>query len=267
MDFGQNSLGVNLAPKVAGAKLKKVAIVTGAASGIGLAIALRLREQGYQSVCWDLRASAAEHDLPFVHCDVSSEVAVKSAYAEVGAKFGTCDLLVNNSGLQFMAPVEDFPLEKWNLLVGVLLTGTFLCSREVFSDMKAQGFGRIVNISSVHGKVASPFKAAYVAAKHGVLGLAKVLAMEGAEHGITVNCICPGFVDTPLMRNQVQSQMKLNDLSEQEVLSQIFLKAQNIKKLTHPDQVADMVSFLASESASTITGEAFNISGGWAMGY
>jgi 3-hydroxybutyrate dehydrogenase len=249
------------------AKMNRVAIVTGASSGIGLSIALRLGKEGYQTVAWDIQPPSPEHDLPYIQCDVSSESAVKNAYAEVKAKFGSCDLLVNNCGLQYMAPIEDYPLEKWNLLIGVLLTGTFLCSREVFADMKKQNSGRIVNISSVHGKVASPFKAAYVSAKHGVLGLSKVLAMEGAEHGITVNSICPGFVDTPLMRNQVTSQMKLNNLPEEEVLNQIFLKTQNIKKLTTPEQVADMVAFLASESASTITGEAFNISGGWAMGY
>jgi len=132
--------------------------------------------------------------------------------------------------------------------------------------MKKNGHGRVINISSVHGKLASPFKAAYVAAKHGVLGFAKVMAMEGAEFGITVNTICPGFVDTPLMRTQVKSQMELNNLTEKEVLDQVFLKAQNIKKLTDPSQVADMVSFLVSNKASTITGEAFNISGGWGMG-
>lgn len=246
---------------------QKVAIVTGASSGIGLSIALRLQEEGYKAVCWDIKPPADHIQLPFVHCDVSSESAVKAAYASVKEQFGSCDLLVNNCGLQFMAPIEDYPLEKWNLLIGVLLTGTFLCSREVFADMKKKNFGRIINISSVHGKVASPFKAAYVSAKHGVLGLSKVLAMEGAEHGITVNSICPGFVDTPLMRNQVESQMRLNNLSESEVLKQIFLKSQNIKELTSPEQVADMTVFLASGSASTITGEAFNISGGWAMGY
>ena len=152
------------------------------------------------------------------------------------------------------------------MLIGVLLTGTFLCSREVFTDMKANKFGRIVNISSIHGKVASPFKAAYVSAKHGVLGLAKVIALEGAEHGITVNSICPGFVDTPLMRNQVKSQMELNNLSEQEVLNKIFLKDQCIKELTSVDQVASLVSYLISPGASNITGEALNMTGGWGMG-
>jgi len=165
-----------------------------------------------------------------------------------------------------MAPLEEYPLEKWQLLIGVMLTGTFLCTKASWPSMKKLGRGRVINISSVHGKLASPFKSAYVAAKHGVLGLAKVAAIERAPHGITVNTICPGFVDTPLMRDQVKSQMELNKLSEQEVLERVFLKDQQVKKLTSPDQVADFVCFLASDTANTITGEAFNISGGWGMG-
>ena len=147
-----------------------------------------------------------------------------------------------------------------------MLTGTFLCTKAVIPAMKARKHGRIINISSVHGKLASPFKSAYVAAKHGVLGFAKVAAIELAPDSITVNTICPGFVDTPLMRNQVRSQMELNNLSEEEVLARVFLKDSHIKSLTTPAQVADMVAFLCSESASTITGEAYNVSGGWGMG-
>lgn len=247
--------------------MSQVAIVTGATSGIGAAIATKLVADGHRVFNFDLRAP--EQDAPGVTtiaCDVSNEAAVEAAYAQVKELAGPAAILVNNCGLQFMAPFEEFPKEKWDLLIGVLLTGTFLCSRAVFADMKKNNYGRIINISSVHGKLASPFKAAYVAGKHGVLGLAKVMAVEGASHSITVNTICPGFVDTPLMRKQVESQMELNNLSEEEVLEQVFLKAQNVKKLTSPEQVAGFVSFLISDSASTITGEAFNISGGWGMG-
>lgn len=247
--------------------MSQVAIVTGATSGIGAAIAAKLVTDGHRVFNFDLRAP--EQDAPGVTtiaCDVSDEAAVEAAYAKVKELAGPAAVLVNNCGLQFMAPFEEFPKEKWDLLIGVLLTGTFLCSRAVFADMKKNNYGRIINISSVHGKLASPFKAAYVAGKHGVLGLAKVMAVEGASHSITVNTICPGFVDTPLMRKQVESQMELNNLSEEEVLEQVFLKAQNVKKLTSPEQVAGFVSFLISDSASTITGEAFNISGGWGMG-
>ena len=246
--------------------MKPVGIVTGAASGIGLSIAKYLRDNAYQAVAFDIKEPPKDADIPFVHCDVSDEKAVLEAYASVKKQFGSCSLLVNNSGLQYLSPVEDFPIEKWNQLVGVMLTGTFLCSKAVIPDMKEMQRGRIVNITSIHGKVASPFKAAYVSAKHGVHGLTKVMAKELAEHGITVNSICPGFVDTPLMRNQVERQMELNNLSEQEVLSQIFLKQQDVKKLTSPGQVAEFVGFLASDNASTITGEALNISGGWGMG-
>lgn len=244
----------------------KIAIVTGASSGIGKAVAEKLQAQGYTAVNWDLRAPTEPTSIPHIHCDVMSETMVNAAYAETKAKYGVPYLLVNNSGLQFLAPVEEFPLEKWNLITGVLLTGTFLCSKVVTRDMKEQGRGRIVNISSIHGKLASPYKSAYVAAKHGVLGFAKVLALEVAERGITVNSICPGFVDTPLMRGQVAEQMKLNGLSEERVLQDVFLKQQALKKLSSPDQVADLVLYLASDSASTITGEAFNMSGGWGMG-
>ncbi len=240
------------------------AVVTGASSGIGRAIALRLLADGYRVVNWDLRAPLElDPRIPHVFCDVSNELAVQNAVQETGGDIG---VLINNSGLQFMSPIDEFPLEKWNQLIGVMLTGTFLCTKSVLPHMKRLKKGRIINISSVHGKLASPFKSAYVAAKHGVLGFAKVAAIEGAQHGITVNTICPGFVDTPLMRDQVKSQMTLNHLTEQEVLERVFLKDQHVKILTSPEQVAAFVSFLASETASTVTGEAFNISGGWGMG-
>ena len=244
----------------------KVAVVTGASSGIGLEISKALAAQGYKVANWDLRAPSETLSSTYIPCDVSSEEAVSKALKETEKQLGLVSVLVNNSGLQFLSPVEEFPKEKWDLLIGVLLTGTFLCSKAVIPGMKKQGWGRIVNISSVHGKIASPFKAAYVSAKHGVLGLAKVIAQEVAENGITVNSVCPGFVDTPLIRNQVKSQMELNNLSEQQVLTDVFLKQSNIKALTKPSQVADMVIYLCSDSASTITGEAFNISGGWGMG-
>jgi 3-hydroxybutyrate dehydrogenase len=245
--------------------MTKLAIVTGASSGIGKAIAERLLSQNYKVVNWDIK-TPDDTNIPFVYCDVSKEDVVQSAYAQTKEKFGIPYLLVNNSGLQFLSPVEDFPLEKWNLITSVMLTGTFLCSKAVVKDMKAANTGRIVNISSIHGKLASPFKAAYVAAKHGVLGFAKVLAIETAPYNITVNSICPGFVDTPLMRGQVKEQMQLNNLSEEQVLHDIFLKQAYVKKLSSVEQVADMVIYLSSDAASTVTGEALNMTGGWGMG-
>ncbi len=245
----------------------KSAIVTGASSGIGLAVAQRLHQDGYQVANWDLKAPAETHGgITFVECDVSNEAKVQAAFAKTVELIGTPRVLVNNCGLQFMSPIDEFPTEKWEKLIGIMLTGTFLCTKTVLPAMRKLGGGRIINISSVHGKLASPFKSAYVAAKHGVLGFAKVAAIEAAPDKITVNTICPGFVDTPLMRQQVRSQMELNNLKEEEVLERVFLKDQHIKRLTSPEQVAGMVAYLVSDEAATITGEAFNISGGWGMG-
>ena len=245
--------------------MQKLAIVTGGSSGIGLSIVKELHAQGIKAVSWDIKAPA--EDVPFVECDVTSELKVQAAFAKTIEMYGVPNILVNNCGLQFMSPVDEFPLEKWNQLISIMLTGTFLCSKTVIPAMKKNGWGRIINVSSIHGKVASPFKSAYVSAKHGVLGLSKVMALELADFGVTVNSICPGFVDTPLMRQQIKKQSELNSMSEEKVVSDIMLKPACIKKFTTTDQVADMVKFFISDSASTITGEAFNMSGGWGMGH
>jgi 3-hydroxybutyrate dehydrogenase len=246
-------------------KQNLIAVVTGGSSGIGLKIVEHLTSSGVRAISWDLQAppNAA---LPYVKCDVSSEAAVHSAYQATVATFGHPNILINNCGLQHIAPIEEFPLEKWNQLISIMLTGTFLCSKVVIPQMKKSKWGRIINISSIHGKLASPYKSAYVAAKHGVLGLAKVVALEVAEFNITVNSICPGFVDTPLMRNQMQAQAELHQMSVDQVAKEIMLKPACIKDFTEPQQIADLVQFLISDSASTITGEAFNMSGGWGMG-
>lgn len=242
----------------------KVAVVTGGSSGIGLAIIKNLESQGLKAVSWDI--NPPKEDVAYIPCDVTSEAAVITAVNQTIEKFGTPSILINNCGLQFLAPVEEFPIEKWNQLISILLTGTFLCSKHLIPSMKKNGWGRIINVSSIHGKVASPFKAAYVSAKHGVLGLSKVMALELAEHGITVNSICPGFVDTPLMRQQMSKQAELNNMSEDQVAHEIMLKPACIKKFTTTDQVAGMVNYFISDAASTITGEAFSMSGGWGMG-
>jgi len=242
----------------------KTAIVTGGSSGIGLGIIKNLEFQGIQAVSWDIHAP--KEGIRFIHCDVTSENAVRRAVKETVEQFGAPTVLINSCGLQFLSPVDEFPLEKWNHLISVMLTGTFLCSKHVIPFMKAAGWGRVINISSIHGKVASPFKSAYVAAKHGVLGLSKVMALELADDGVTVNSICPGFVDTPLMREQVARQAELNNISEEQVVHEIMLKPACIKKFTTVDQVAGMVDYFLSDAASTITGEAFSISGGWGMG-
>jgi len=243
------------------------AVITGAASGIGYEIALHLKNKGFDVIGWDLKVPTTAAPFPIISCDVSAESSVQHAYNQTVELFGSApNVLVNNAGLQFLSPIEEFPLEKWHQLLGVMLTGSFLCMKSFIPAMKKQNFGRIINISSIHGKVASPFKSAYVSAKHGVIGLAKVAAMETSTFGITVNTICPGFVDTPLMRQQVASQAQLNKISEAEVITNIMLQPQTIKQFTTPTQIADMVLFLCSDVASTITGEAYSMSGGWGMG-
>ena len=242
----------------------KIAVVTGGSSGIGLAIIHQLTAQGMKAISWDI--NPPKEDVPFVRCDVTSEEAVKAALAHTIQQFGEPTILINNCGLQFLSPVDEFPLEKWNQLISILLTGTFLCSKVVIPGMKKNGWGRIINVSSIHGKVASPYKAAYVAAKHGVLGLSKVMALELGEFNITVNSICPGFVDTPLMRQQLSKQAELNQMTEADVASEIMLKPACIKKFTTTEQVAGMVNYFISDAAATITGEAFSMSGGWGMG-
>lgn len=245
--------------------MQKIAVVTGGSSGIGLAIVKSLSSSGIKAVSWDIKAPD-ESDIPFVECDVTSEDKVKAAFEKTLKNYGEPTILVNNCGLQFMSPVEEFPLEKWNQLISIMLTGTFLCSKTLIPTMKKHNWGRIINISSIHGKVASPFKAAYVSAKHGVIGLAKVMAIELADHNVTVNTICPGFVDTPLMRAQMKKQAELNNMSEEKVATEIMLKPAYIKKFTSTEQIADMTKFFISESANTITGEAFSMTGGWGMG-
>ena len=244
--------------------MKKIAVVTGGSSGIGLSIVQNLKAQNIEAISWDINPPT--QDVHYVFCDVTSEEVIQKALQTTIEKYGEPTILINNCGLQFLSPIDEFPLAKWNQLISILLTGTFLCSKNLIPLMKKKGWGRIINVSSIHGKVASPYKAAYVAAKHGVLGLSKVMALELGEFNITVNSICPGFVDTPLMRQQLSKQAELNQISEDEVAMDIMLKPACIKKFTTTEQVAGMVNYFISESASTITGEAFSMSGGWGMG-
>ena len=241
----------------------KVAVITGGSSGIGLAIAKRYQALDYHVYSLDLNSPPIDSKIDFIKCNMAKEDEIITAFNKIHKTAPQVNVLVNNCGIQYLSPVDEFPTEKWKLLIDIMLTSPFICSKLVLPKMKENNTGRIINISSVHGKMASPFKSAYVAAKHGVLGFTKVVAKEVGSYGITVNSICPGFVDTPLMRNQIQKQMELNKLSEKEVLEQIFLKDQDIKQLTTPDQVADLCEFLSGHAARTITGEAYNISGGW----
>jgi 3-hydroxybutyrate dehydrogenase len=251
----------------------KVAIVTGGASGIGFAVVESLAQAGANCVIADMdvpggeRAEAkfneAGFSTLFVKTNVSSPDDVRHLVDAAVEKFGRLDIMVNNAGLQYVAPVVDFPEERWNLLIGVMLTGAFLCCKYSLPHMIKQKWGRIINISSLHGRVASPFKVAYISAKHGVLGLTKVVALEQAENGITCNAICPAYVRTPLVEKQIADQAKANGISEEDVVQKIMLAPAAIKRLLEPSEVASLVKYLCTDEAAGITGAALDIDLGW----
>jgi 3-hydroxybutyrate dehydrogenase len=199
----------------------------------------------------------------FVKTNVSSPDDVRHLVDAAVEKFGRLDIMVNNAGLQYVAPIVDFPEERWNLLIGVMLTGAFLCCKYSLPHMIKQKWGRIINISSLHGRVASPFKVAYISAKHGVLGLTKVVALEQAENGITCNAICPAYVRTPLVEKQIADQAKANGISEEDVVQKIMLAPAAIKRLLEPSEVASLVKYLCTDEAAGITGAALDIDLGW----
>ena len=179
------------------------------------------------------------------------------------AKFGAVDIIVNNAGIQFVEKVEDFPISKWDAIIAINMSSTFHTTRAAFAGMKERGFGRIINVASAHGLVASPYKSAYVTAKHGVLGFTKTIALEGAEFGVTANSICPGYVETPLVTGQIADTAKARGISEEEVISNVILKAQPTKQFVQTEQVASLALYLASDAAAQITGAALPIDGGW----
>ena len=251
----------------------KTVIVTGAGSGIGKAIAIHFANQGARVVIADLNESAAQEQADKINnnngtsiaigCDVANEQNVTEMVQKTVANFGTVDILINNAGLQFISKVEDFPLEKWNQLISVMLTGTFLCTKACVPYMKKNNWGRIINISSAHGKTPSPWKCAYVAAKHGIIGFTKVMACELAEWDITANSICPGYVLTPLVEKQIIDLAKQHGINEDQVPEQVLLKNQPLKKLVSTDELASLALYLAGPAAQCITGQALSIDGGW----
>jgi len=252
---------------------EKAAIVTGAAIGIGRAIALALAREGARVCVADIDEQGGQQtvalieqgggDATFAHADVSRPEDARAMVEAAAAAFGGLDILVNNAGLQYVAPIVDYPEDKWNHLVGVLLGGTFLCTKYALPHMIRRRWGRIVNIASAHGLVASPFKSAYVSAKHGVVGFTKVAAWEVAEHGITVNAICPGYVRTPLVEGQIADQARVHRIPEAEVVQRIMLEPHAIKRMIEPAEVAAMVVYLCSEAAGMVTGAAMTMDGGW----
>lgn len=246
----------------------KVAVVTGGASGIGLAVAEKLASLGCKVVIADLNpetgsVAAEQIGASFVQADLSDAEQCRSVIAQAAELHGSVDILVNNAGFQHISPIEEFPVDQWNKLIGVMLTAPFLLMRYAWPMMKQNGWGRVINIASVHAMVASPFKVGYISAKHGVIGLTKTAALEGGEFGITVNAICPAYVRTPLVENQIADQARTRGIREDQVVTDVMLKNAAIKKLIEPEEVANLVAFLASDQASSITGSSLTIDSGW----
>jgi len=234
----------------------RVALVTGAASGIGQAIAVRLREAGATVVTADLRDADVEADLTTREGNRAAVDAARSAH-------GRLDVVVPNAGFQHVAGIEAFPEDRWEQLIALLLTSPFLLARYAWPALREADGGRYVAIASAHGLVASPYKAAYVAAKHGVLGLVKVLALEGAEHGITATAVCPGFVRTPLVEAQVADQAREHGVAEDAVLEDVILAPHAVKRLIEPEEVAEAVLFCLGPAGRTITGAPLVMDQGW----
>src|SRR2546422_274276 len=210
----------------------------------------------------EIKAIAVD-ELRFVGADMSKPDAIEAMLKSALGRFGAVDILVNNAGIQHVAPVEDFPVDKWNAIIALNLSAAFHTTRLALPAMKKKGWGRIVNIASAHALVASPFKAAYVSAKHGLAGLTKTVALEAAEHGITVNAICPGYVWTPLVEKQIPDTAKARGMTEDEVKREILLAAQPTKRFVAVEEVAELAVFLASDAAASITGALLSIDGGW----
>ncbi len=251
----------------------KTVLITGSTSGLGLGIAIEFAKAGYNIIF-----NGLEKEGPEIAADISSKYKVGTLYSAANmlkpeeiiemvnqgiTKFGGIDVLINNAGIQFVAPIEDFPTEKWNDIIAINMSSAFHASKAVWHSMKAKKSGRIINISSVHGLVASEYKSAYVTAKHGIIGLTKVLALEGAPFGITSNSICPGYVKTPLVEKQIKDQAKSHNIPEADVINKVLLVKQPIKDFVSIEALGALALFLASDNAAMITGSAIPMDGGW----
>lgn len=253
---------------------KRIVLVTGAARGIGYSIAEAFAANGDQPIIADLALADARNAAGILaekyrcraeayELDVADPQSVQTFVKNVTDKWKRIDVVVNNAGLQHVDPIENFPVEQWDKLINVMLKGPFLMTKYVIPQMKSQQYGRIINISSVHGKLASPYKSAYISAKHGVVGLTKTAAIELADDNITVNAVMPGVVDTTLIQDQLQKLADEDGTTKEEALHTHLLKKQAIKRFIKPEEVAACCIFLASDGAASITGDTISVSGGW----
>lgn len=253
----------------------KSAVVTGSTSGIGLAIARDLAKEGANvmingfgepdAIQKEVSAIEQEFGVKAVYspADMSKGPEVTAMIATAQAELGSVDILVNNAGIQFVSPIEEFPIEKWEAIIAINLSSAFYAMRAAIPGMKARGWGRIIQTASAHSLVASPFKSAYVSAKHGIAGLTKTAALELATHKITVNCISPGYVWTPLVEKQIPDTMAARHMTKEQVINDVLLAAQPTKEFVTVDQVASLALYLCSDAAAQITGANFSIDGGW----
>jgi 3-hydroxybutyrate dehydrogenase len=252
----------------------RVSLVTGSTSGIGLGIARALAAAGSDvvlngfgkpEIIADAQSQIAALDVRVFHsaADMSNPEAIREMIETTLASFGRLDILVNNAGIQHVAALQDFPAEKWDAILAINLSSAFHTSRLALPAMLQNKWGRIVNIASAHGLVGSPFKSAYVAAKHGIVGLTKVIALETAEQGITCNAVCPGYVYTPLVEAQIDGQAKAHGVPREQVIRDVLLAQQPTKRFATVDELGTLAVFLASEAAASITGAALPVDGGW----
>jgi 3-hydroxybutyrate dehydrogenase len=253
----------------------KLSLVTGSTSGIGLGIARALADAGSgvvlngfgkpEEIEAEKAAIESEFGVPVAYsgADMSDPQSIAEMFEMVRGKFGAVDILVNNAGIQYVAPLQEFPVAKWNAIIAINLSSAFHTTRLALPGMIDKGWGRIINIASAHGLVGSPFKSAYVAAKHGMLGLTKVTALEVAEQGITCNAICPGYVYTPLVEAQIADQAKVHGIPREEVIRNVLLAQQPNKRFATTDELGGIAVFLASDAAASITGTTIAADGGW----
>ncbi|PCJ97860.1 MAG: 3-hydroxybutyrate dehydrogenase [Zetaproteobacteria bacterium] len=252
----------------------KTALITGSTSGIGLAIAQGFAQQGINIILngfgdpqeiENIRKALETKDIKAIYsdADMTKPAEITAMVQDAEQEFGAINILINNAGIQHVAPIEEFPPEKWDAIMAINLSSAFHTTRAVLGNMKKTGWGRIINMCSAHGLVASPYKSAYVAAKHGLLGLTKTIALEVAQDNITCNAICPGYVRTPLVENQIADTAKARGISEEEVIRDVLLTAQWTKKFVTVEQISGIALFLCSDSAENITGIDLRVDGGW----